>query len=252
MSFHVLVFQGISVGSVYNELRAQQDGKITINPATNRFWMSRKAEVFAAWIGSQSAGGLNSARLYTQYEIPREIRPLNFSELPPTTIQASVADWRGNPLEVPPQQELIYDARAVGSGCWGLAWMTEEGLQKAPRGKQVILRGDVSGAVPIANAWTDITSSMTWSVTLPPGEYAIVGSRCESPNGLAHRWILEGSQLRPGGLSQPGPGTVAHSYQESGELGDWGHFFAPAMPRLEVYCEAVDATMTVILQAVRL
>lgn len=249
MTFHVAgLYRNVPTGTGYTELLPIADAELTTNQATSRFWSSKEARVFAAYAGGTS---LTRARLYTPWRMPNEIRPINGAILPATV--PGLGQWVANPMLIPATHELVFDvnqSNVAAQDIIGLVFLTTEGLRPRPAGEILTIRGDIAAAAPGVRTWSEVT--VTWEYLLPPGDYAIVGSECISTNGIGHRWILETQNWRPGAISQTSLTTITTGYQMFGTLGNWGKFSAPVMPRLEVLCNAADATHTVFLQLVRI
>lgn len=253
MTFTLAAYQrSIATGAGTIELQAITDAVLTTNPATSRLYASSEAKIIAAYAGGAS---LQRARVSTPWSTPNNLRPINSTSvgIPAGTNYPPVAEWLQLPQEIPPQQDIILDVLHTNGATQtvvGLLWLTLDGLEPRPEGETLTIRGDVTGAAPTALAWSEVT--VAWEYALPPGRYAIVGSECISPTGIAHRWIADTTNFRPGAMSVPGLTTNPHPYQRSGELGVWSRFTAPVMPRLEVLCSAADAAHTVFLQLVRI
>lgn len=250
MSFHLAAYyRNVPVGTTPVELLPVADSVLSINPATNRFWSSDTMRVFSAYSGGTS---LSRARIYSPYIVSKDIRPVSSTLLPGSI--PPLASWLAYPLSVPPQIDLIADAvhsNGAAQDIIGLIWLTTDGLEAAPQGESFIVRGSVAGATPLVRQWSELTT-ITWDPSLPPGRYAIIGSECVSTNGIAHRWILQSGGSRPGGISQATLSGIPPSIQDAGQLGHWGVFVSPVMPRLEVLCNVADAVHTVFLHVVRL
>lgn len=255
MSFHVLGFyRSIATGTALVEMTPISDDVISTNPATTRFFLSEDSMIFGAYAG---ATNLERARIYTSWKLPNEIRPSNSAVLP--TSVPPMAQWMETPLRIPATQDIIFDAVHSNGGTQdviGVAFLTVKGLTPRPAGETLTLRADFGGGfVAGAKSWTEASGTgITWEYALPPGRYAIVGSEFISTTAIAHRWILQGSNLRPGGLCQTSLSGIPSEYQMNGVLGTWGTFTAPLMPRLEILCNAADlaANMRAFLQLVPL
>lgn len=249
MSFHTAAFyRNVPTGAGYTELLPISDAELTINPASGRFWLSRTAMVFSAYTGGTN---LTRARLYTPWKLPNEVRPVSATLLPGTV--PALARWLDAPMTIPPTHEFILDcnqSNAAAQDVIGVVSFSTEGLVRPPQGEILTIRGDVSGAAPGVRTWSEVTVS--WEYVLPAGPYAIIGSECISTNAIAHRWILETANWRPGALSQASLTAIPSEYQMVGKLGEWGRFNAPLMPRLEVLCNVADAIHTVFLQVIAL
>lgn len=249
MGFHLAaLYRSLPVSTGYSEMTPITDADLAVNPATSRFWSSKDALI----LGAYAAGAnLAKARVYTPWQLPSHVRPFNAAILP--NGNPGVANWLDQPMLIPATHDIIVDANQSGGSpadTIALLFLTTQGLTRAPAGSLQTVRGDVSGASPGVRTWSEIT--VTWEYSLAPGDYAIVGSECVSTNGIAHRWMLEGSSCRPGGISQGSLTNLPSSFQMGGNLGAWGTFSSPLMPRLEVLCNAADATHSVFLQVIAL
>jgi hypothetical protein len=165
-----------------------------------------------------------------------------------------VALFAENPLEIAATHEIIFDGWAnvgVASDMYGLAWYTTSAIEPAPRGEVLTIMGSGGVVAAIPRQWTELTNP-TWETQLPAGVYGIVGSFAASNNSIAHRFILEGESMRPGGLSGTLISVPHPLFSVGGGLGLWGRFTAPVMPRIEVLCNAPDVGVLFWIQVVRL
>jgi hypothetical protein len=251
MTFHLAAYYKVVGTNAVVELTPVTDAVIAQN-AAGRFVLSSDGRIVAAYAGGPS---LQRARVSTPWKVPSNLRPINTTStpVPAGTNVPPIARWLELPIVVPAQQDLVFDVyqnSGVNQNAVGLVWLTAEGLDRRPEGETLTIRGDVSGAAPTVYQWSEVT--VVWEYALPPGLYGIVGSECISSFGIGHRWIVDTTNYRPGGISAPGLTNYPHPYQMNGELGLWARFSAPVMPRLEVFCSTADATHTVYLQLVRL
>jgi hypothetical protein len=143
----------------------------------------------------------------------------------------------------------------AGQQVYGLLWLTDR-IEPAPRGGVITLRGTVTGATPVVNAWS--TLDVVWGSKLYRGTYAIIGSEVVSLNAVAHRWLSAGgSQFEPGALSQIAAADRTHPLFYGGQLGQWHTFEVTAdgstggKPALQVLCSVADTTHTVFLHVVK-
>lgn len=251
MTFTLAAYRrNITSSGVYVELQAVFDAVLPTNPATGRFYSSRDGIAVGAYAGGNS---LDRARFGSQWRSPTQVRPTNFGAvaLPSGTRRPPLAEWLPLPVRVAAMEDIMFEAMtfSIPNDYVGLVWFSDEGLTPAPNGELLTLRGD-SVAAASSYAWTEI--AVTWESILPPGRYGIVGSECVSATGIAHRWIVDTSNNRPGAISAPDLYCQMHPYQQNAELGLWAEFSAPAMPRLEVLCSGADASHTSFIQLVRL
>lgn len=256
MTFHVCAFyKNVPNGTAVTDVAPIADDIIAINPATTRFFVNSDILVFAAYAGGTS---LERARIYTPWKLPNEIRPVNTAVLPSSV--PPVASWLSTPVRIPAGQDIILDAVHSNAGAQdviAVALLTSDGLVPRPEGELLTLRLDFAAGSFVAGlrAWTEPpVTAVQWEYALPPGRYAIVGSEFVSTTAIAHRWIVPGTNFRPGGLSQQSMSGIPSDYQMNGTLGNWGVFTSPLMPRFEMLCNATDAAvnMRVFLQVIPL
>lgn len=129
---------------------------------------------------------------------------------------------------------------------FGLVWLSN-GLTAIPAGQINVVKATGSTTVT-ANAWS--TVPLTFSQTLPAGNYAVVGMRAEGVTCVAARLIFTGSGMRPGAVGTDGPGDVIDPIFRKGGLGVWGIFENTTPPRLEMLCTAADTAQTIYLDMI--
>lgn len=177
------------------------------------------------------------------------IRPVILAVTPPSNPNLWLLDH--NPFVIPAFEEVQLQATsALGAGTerlTGLIVLAPQ-IMPCPVGNQVPLR-ITSTTAAVANAWTTLT--LTFADTLPSGIYAACLSEHSSTTGIAHRWIFSGQEERPG-LPSYVLKTDRHPYAISkGQLGVMGRFRSNDLPRLQVLCNAADASHEVYLHVIR-
>jgi len=244
--FHTLAFYGASIGSSYEAVSGVTDGLFTLT-TDSKFVVGDNLYVFAGWAGG---GDLTGARVSSPSLVRRGrplLRPWTLSSTPGN--DPNMAVLLDRPTLIPKAEKFTLEAQASGTSVHGVLFVLKEPLRQVPaKGDFLTLSGN-SSASSTANQWTEV--SVNWDETLPNGKYAVIGSECHSTDAVAHRWIFDSQQLRPGGLSTTSGGERTHSLFYDGKLGVWGEFTAQVPPRLEVFTTGISSDHTVYLQVVR-
>lgn len=162
----------------------------------------------------------------------------------------NVADYRKNPLPIPPKQylECQVEQNAAGAEIESVILGIGDGMEPAVPGMVTRIRG-TSTTAATAGSWTQLT--MSWEYTLEGGYYQVVGGNVFSANGIGFRVFSQFQVPRPGGPMIRNLGQALPSFFDSYGLGNWLNFESEAMPNIEVLCAAADAAFTVYLDVVK-
>ena len=160
--------------------------------------------------------------------------------------------WDNNPFNLVPYEEIqLLATSTIGAAteqATGLIWIQQTEMM-IPSGGWIPLRFASVGTA-VLGRWT--TVPVIFADTIPSGVYAMVLSEVFSSNGQAHRWIVSNQNLRPGYPSFVNSFS-RHPYAVSkGQFGMMGQFKSNDLPRLQVYCNGVDAVHTGYLHVVRI
>jgi|Deesub1362B_J571_1020462.scaffolds.fasta_scaffold03063_2 hypothetical protein len=101
-----------------------------------------------------------------------------------------------------------------------------------------------------AGEWSN--GPITFAQTLPVGRYQVIGARCESPTGVAFRFVPVGEFYRPGGVCVTGDGIDAPEIQRRGGLGVWFEFDSVTPPTLDILTSGTDSSQVLYLDIVKL
>lgn len=238
---------------IYTSLDYVTDGVIGVR--NSHFVYSRDLRLFA---GQVFGANLSGVRLSTP-SMSGVGRPVFRPWIAQTSAQndPNLAVFMDRPPLLRRGEEIDLEVRVTADGeqdVYGFTWVTE-GLEFAPPGDVITLDIESSAACT-PQTWTEVLSS--WDVNenteadlLPNGTYAVIGSEHTSSTALAHRWIFDNQNFRPGGLSQTALGNRTHRLFYDGALGVWGTFSSQSPPRLEVYASGADIDHRAFLQVVR-
>lgn len=170
---------------------------------------------------------------------PNYIRPVMLATLPftdPNVDRLMVA-----PLLLPALEEIAVESTITAAGPEThhvILWASDH-TDPIPPGPVYRLRW-TSTTAAVAGVWTTILP--TFEQQLIAREYTVIGSEHFSTNGIAHRLIMDNQYMRPGALSaQLGTARVdfdCYNYT----LGAMGRFKTTNQPRIQVLCNAADAT----------
>ena len=178
-----------------------------------------------------------------------QIRPINKALLPAGN--PNVAWYLANYLVCRGQEELANqqttDATAGPNNNYTVVSLSDK-LDPIPAGDILTIRA-TSTSTAVASAWTLV--SYTLDDALPTGTYAMISSECISTTSIAHRWTYDGQFLRPGFLGQAADSTRVFDGQYNGRFGSMGRFRNQSLPRLEVLCNAADASFEIFAQVVQ-
>lgn len=170
---------------------------------------------------------------------PPFIRPIIGAAIPPAN--PNVMDLTGSPAMLYANEELAIQGTAAPGTTerfTALLWLTTA-VENVPIGPPTPLRFTSTGAA-VANAWSSL--AITFTDTIPSGLYAAVFSEHFSANAIAHRWIFSNQQDRPGFLSAAAVGSRTYTYIPWLSNGLMGRFRSNDLPRLQVLCNAADAS----------
>lgn len=114
-----------------------------------------------------------------------------------------------------------------------------DGIVQQPIGDLYPVRFTSTGTA-VANAWTTIAIATT--DVLPSGIYTMCQSEHISTNAIAHRWIISNQTFRPGFPSMTANTNRLPDQIIFDQFGQMGQFRSNDLPRLQVLCNAADAS----------
>ena len=247
MSFHAAVYNASIAQNTDVDVAAVTDSILTI--VNNHFLPQRNCELL--FVGAASAN-MNRARIETPSirQIARPfIRPVSGAVGWGYPQRLDIMGQNAVPLRA--TEEISFIAQQTGAaaeqvfGLIGLGF----GAYTRPVGSTYTIRGTSTTAAGV-RAWTQL-AGVTWSDTLPAGVYAVIGMEHVSATGICARLIFEQQALRPGTPSIQAVGTGASDMFRNGNWGEWGRFNAYALPNIEVFCNAADASHDVFLDLIK-
>ncbi len=246
MAMHLLAFRGSGVLTTSSVRQTPVTDSI-VAVSNTAFVLEQAMEAVAVYAG---ASGITLA----QVTIPASplanalVRPIDVSATPSS--DPNVAVFSDAPLRIAQQTELAL----VGTGSGGTlngAVLLRDRFEPIPPGEAITIQFTAaSQAVPTAYAWYTLTG-VTWSHTLPPGQYAVVGFEVFRTTIVSARLILQDQIWRPGTIAMQSVGLRTHQVFYDGSLGVMGRFPAYAMPSIEIVADATTTTAEGYVRIVR-
>ncbi len=251
--FHLMAYHDLNFASTsYTTVTPLLDGVLGYN-RKDRYVYGRDLRLFASQVFSDNLEGARISTPSMSGVGTVMVRP--WIDAVVAQNDPNLAVYLDRPPLLKKGEEINLEAKvSSSSNIYGFNWVTE-GLQLAPPGEIITL--DVETDI-LANQyqWTEVLpnwSDIYSSDILPNGTYAVVGSEHVSDTALAHRWIFDNQNFRPGGLSQTALDSRTHRLFYDGVLGVWGTFSNQVPPRLEVFCTGdSDNSHRAFLQVVRI
>lgn len=244
--FHLAGYYG-SIAAVANtNCPAIVDDVLTIQNA--HFMLTQPRDLLFAYAGSPL---LDRARINSptfRAFSPSFIWPINLDDSIPAN--PGVADYRDNPLRIPPLEEIAVEVTNTAAGpsdTFALLGL-QSVYEPVPRGNIYTLRG-TSTTATVADVWT--TAVFAWADTLPDGNYVVVGGMQYSATAVAFRLIFDNQIDRPGCIASVLATGDQWPPQGKGGLGVWGHFRPCAMPQVQLLNTAAVAVHTILLDIMR-
>lgn len=186
-----------------------------------------------AWAGAEDIerAQLQSPELRRMFL--EELAPLVLDETP-VGPNGGLIDMSDSPLELVVSEKLnaLLENTANTYTSNILVWLCDEAPQPVT-GKIHTIRA-VPDTAPVADTWTH--SVLTFSQTLPAGDYAIVGASWVQATAIAARFMVPGYSWRPGMLANAiGDGEFYPAFRK-GNWGKWLEFDFDNPPSVEMLC----------------
>jgi len=247
MSFHLALYNASVTQNVDTDLTAVSDNILTI--VNNHFLPQRPCELLFA-----AAASANLARARIETPTLRQlarpfVRPI--SQAVGWGYPQRIDDMRDVAVQLRATEEIqmyVLQTGAAAEQVFGGIGLGFGGYSR-PAGSVSTMRGTSTTAAGV-RSWTQL-GSITWTDTLPQGVYSVVGLEVQSTNAIAARLIFEQQPLRPGCLSIQSLGTGADEMFRNGGLGEWGRFNSYALPNIEVFANAADASHEIYLDLIK-
>jgi hypothetical protein len=179
---------------------------------------------------------------------PFEVTPLELASEPADPVK--YYPFPASPIQLDPDESLNFQAAEGGAGATrstGLVWLSDGPISPVS-GLEVFTIRATNTSTLSAYAWTN--GALTFSDTLPAGDYAVVGMRASSTGMIAARLVFSQYPWRPGCIASDTLGEVGHPAFRQGNLGEWGTFSHNTPPTVDFLSDSADTSQTVDLDLV--
>ena len=181
---------------------------------------------------------------------PFEVTPVEIATEPADPVK--YLPFFQSPIGLDPDEGLNFQAAENGAGAnqsTGLVWLCD-GATAPISGSEMFTIRATNASTLVAYAWTN--GALTFSDTLPAGEYAVVGMRASSTGLIAARLVFSQYPWRPGCIASDTLGEYGVPVFRMGGLGIWGEFAHNTPPTVDFLSLSTDSSQTVDLDLVLL
>lgn len=246
--FHTCAFTGnIALNSTKQAVNALADSIMRIGGSNGFVPQDDMMLVAAAQFGLSAANAKLFSPKLSQFN-PFQITPLSAVASP--TDGEIAAFYRYRPFIFRAQEEItaqIDNGNAAAQQETIILWLSTR-PEQIPAGERMTV---VATSITVATAFAWSTVAYTLNQALPQGTYLMIGSRCFSATGLAHRWTFWNQFYRPGMLSLAAQTNRPFDALRDLYLGAMGSFQNTTLPVCEVLCGAADASHTIIMDVIK-
>ena len=155
------------------------------------------------------------------------------------------------PIALTPGEGLRARVSEGGTGATRvgvLVWLQGE-YEEPPEGEIHTVKA-TSTTTTTPYEWTLCPLSLTQQ--LEAGRYALVGARVEAGNAIAARFVIPGSEYRPGVIACKATVDTDNGIFREGRFGTFGEFEHTFIPQVEVLSAGVDTAEVVYLDVVKI
>ena len=155
------------------------------------------------------------------------------------------------PIALTPGEGLrarVSESSSSGTRVVVLAWLQGE-YEEPPEGEIHTVKA-TSTTTLTPYEWTLCPLSLTQQ--LEAGRYALVGARVESANAIAARFVIPGSEYRPGVIACHAVGDRDGGVFRAGRFGMFGEFEHTFIPQVEVLSAGPNTAEVVYLDVVKI
>lgn len=243
--FHLVGYTGTGVANTDVDMTPIADGLMTIQ--NGHFLPQSDARLLFAYSGGLTQSRTRIVTPTLRQVASMQLRPLdNFAH--PISFPA-YARYFTNPLTLKALEEISVVMQNTSTAvCNALLGLSLTPVMPAPQGNIFCLRGTGTTTLT-ALGWSQV--AITWSDTLPSGNYVCVGLAAFSATCLAARLTFEGQWERPGCVGTDLVTSQEYPFFHNGNLGAWGNFHSYRMPSLEFLSVSADTAQTVFLDLIR-
>ncbi len=178
-----------------------------------------------------------------------DVAPLNVGSEPLSPLP--FVNRLDRPIALTPGEGLrarVSEGGSAATRVGVLVWLQGE-YEEPPEGEIHTVKA-TSTTTLTPYEWTLCPLSLTQQ--LEAGRYALVGARVESANAVAARFVIPGSEYRPGVIGFDGSHATDNGIFREGRFGKFGEFEHTFIPQVEVLGVAADTSEVVYLDVVKI
>lgn len=245
MTYHTVAFFENIGSTAYDGVTAVQD--TILNTVNNRILPGRNYGLSWCYVMGST---INQARLDSP-QARSVVLPqfLQIDRAASPSTDPNFNDLRKNPFLIRGLEE--FQPQVVNDGVaendYVIMGLTES-FEPTPSGEIWSMRG-TSTTASTANEWSTITT--TWDSELPAGSWYLLGGIVQSANAIAYRWVIEGQDLRPGGVATSSLNNRTAELFYNGGQGILGRFQAWNPPRVQILESSASSDIDVLMQFMR-
>jgi len=194
-------------------------------------------KIMGAWAGAEDIERAQLLSPSLRAMFLEELSPLVLDETPVGS-NGGFIDMSKSPLALVTSEKLnaLLENTAVTYESHILVWLCD--AAPSPIAGDIHTIRAVPDTAPTADVWTH--STLTFSQTLPAGDYAIVGAQWVEVGGIAARFMVPGFSWRPGMLANTlGDGEFYPAFRK-GNWGKWLEFDFDNPPSVEMLSTGTD------------
>lgn len=244
MSWHVACYTA-SLGSVTDtDTPALTDDVLTI--LNGHFVLRKSMQLIGAYAGGGTTTRVRFDSPTMRYYGNPLLRPFDNVTVPANNYNFMY--FFNNAFTLPPGEEIAIQWTTSGVGptqVFAFIFLTD-GIVRVGGGNYYPVRA-TSTTAATALKWSTVGNPITLQQAFPTGAFELVYSEVQSATCIAHRWIFDEQINRPGFIATSLLANRTPYYQQSLPYGVMGRFINTALPRLQVFCTAGDASFEIVL-----
>ena len=178
-----------------------------------------------------------------------DVAPINIGAEP--VFPLAFVNRIDSPIALTPGEGLRGRASESGAGATRvgvLVWLQGE-YEEPPSGEILTVKA-TSATTVVPYEWSLCPLSLTQQ--LEAGRYALVGARVECANGIAARFVIPGSEYRPGVIACDAFGDTDNGIFREGRFGMFGEFEHTFIPQVEILSADADTAEEVYLDVIKI
>lgn len=247
--FHTAAYyESIDGGGVLHNIAGIQDQALSVNGDNVR--VPQELPMLAGAAALTAASTLTGAqvqspslRTLANPDISPVVNAVTFGDPP------EIFDIFQNPQPLTPAEDLEFLINSDNTGAtaeYGVVWLSDGNTQ--PVSGNIFTVKCTADITLAAGQW--VNGNLTFTQTLPAGQYQVVGLRAEGTNLVSARLVFPGGGFRPGVPAVNAVSDLDHSRFRNGMAGIFGTFTEDSPPTLDAL-GVTDTSQTIYLDLIK-